>query len=255
MLALSKSDILFHAATQQAVASILETGLLRTSKPHPFDSKRVRYISFSRTLTGEYVQAVTKRGDIAVLRVDGKALGQRYRLEPYNFNRAKSREPGWAEAEERLLSDTATVSVSGCILQVLSIGENEQLRKLAQAASIPFVVYQSLPDMLRNRPTEEHATNMLGGWRSPVTKSPKLPITTDDWPDVNWDTVSQKLHVATLQAAARTLTDIWLTRNLLVRAEAEDRLPPALNLANARIVLPALMSTLPKTAERLSYVS
>lgn len=96
MLALSKNDVLFQAATHETVAAVVSTSLLKTSKPHMLDSSQSRYISFARTLTGEYLQAVIARGSIAILRFDGKLLGHRYRLVPYNFNRSKSRQPGWA---------------------------------------------------------------------------------------------------------------------------------------------------------------
>jgi hypothetical protein len=63
--------------------------------------------------------------------------------------------------------------------------------------------------------------------------------------------VSDSLRVSSSEQAAQALTDIWLTRNLIVRAEAEDRLPVALNIQNARIVLPALRASFPKTKERI----
>lgn len=53
MLALSKNDVLFHAATHETVAAVVSTSLLKTSKPHMLDSSQSRYISFARTLTGE----------------------------------------------------------------------------------------------------------------------------------------------------------------------------------------------------------
>ena len=251
MLALSKNDVLFHAATHETVAAVVSTSLLKTSKPHMLDSSQSRYISFARTLTGEYLQAVSARGSIAILRFDGKLLGQRYRLVPYNFNRVKSRQPGWAEAEERLLTNTAAVNISGCITSLLIIGESELLNTLAAEAGIPSESFASIRDVLLSRRNPSQQTNMTGGWRSPAAKAPRLPTKPEDWPDVDWQRVSDSLRVSSSEQAAQALTDIWLTRNLIVRAEAEDRLPVALNIHNARIVLPALRASFPKTKERI----
>ena len=56
MLALSKNDVLFHAATHETVAAVVSTSLLKTSKPHMLDSSQSRYISFARTLTRDTVK-------------------------------------------------------------------------------------------------------------------------------------------------------------------------------------------------------
>ena len=41
MLALSKNDVLFHAATHEKVAAVVSTSLLKTSKPHMLDSSQL----------------------------------------------------------------------------------------------------------------------------------------------------------------------------------------------------------------------
>ena len=77
--------------------------------------------------------------------------------------------------QKSVYSNTAAVNISGCITSLLIIGESELLTKLAAEAGIPSESFASIRDVLLSRRNPSQQTNMLGGWRSPAAKAPRLP--------------------------------------------------------------------------------